>query len=186
MKPVSITGPQCTTPVGYPVHGIYSEVNGPTATWASKFITSGVFWPEYAESVHSLSDINGKGLNFSYCPNIKEISLERGRVIDLNFSNLPKLEYVFLSSENPGLVGGGQDGDTYNGYLDAVLTTLPDRTSKSRGVVVVRSISSSIDNIGRCPYQPLYLRYKCLEAINNHIAAKNWTVVYDSGVTIYQ
>lgn len=77
-------------------------------------------WPDYPESLYSLSDTGG--LTILNCNNLKQISLENTQLKNFNFGDLPALEYVYLSSFSGYIVGGS---DPYGKLLLDAVNTLP-------------------------------------------------------------
>ena len=105
-KPQTLKGPSGLTAASTPEANGYYKVEGPVAEWANESISI----PEgigKAEPTYSLSDLNGPGITIRNCGNLKEISLENTRVKNIDFSNLPHLEYIYLSSTQSYLVSGG-------------------------------------------------------------------------------
>lgn len=184
-KPKSVSGPQVTTAVGEPTDYIYEIVEGPIAEWPIEGVPFAE-WPKCAEWNYSLSDLNGAGLTIRNCDKLKEISLENTQIIDIDFSDLSQLEYVYLSSTQDYLVGGGQSGImNYDGeYLNTAFSTLPDKSDLPTGLIVLRGVTKNTEIYPR-DFVKVGINVDQLEKINRQIEAKNWTVVWDSGITLY-
>ncbi|WP_298613615.1 hypothetical protein [uncultured Odoribacter sp.] len=184
-KPESVSGPQVTTPVGSPINNIYEIVEGPIAEWPIEGVPFAE-WPKCAEWNYSLSDLNGAGLTIRNCDKLKEISLENTQIIDIDFSNLSQLEYVYLSSTQDYLVGGGREEImNYSGdYLNTAFSTLNTRPSNNPGLIVLRGVTKNTEIYPR-DFVKVGINVDQLEKINRQIEAKNWTVVWDSGITLY-
>lgn len=138
----------------------------------------GIGWPINAEREYALSDKYGQGVTIKNCSNLRAISLENTRIKRLDFSNLPNLNYVYLSSAPEYLVGGGQsvDGD----YLDEAAKTLPSRTGKTPGVVLLRSIGTMVLYGGFLGYESIEIPSAERSRINQTFASKNWTPYWDA------
>lgn len=185
-KPESVSGPQVTTAVGEPTDYIYEIVEGPIAEWPFDDILFAK-WPKCAEWSYSLSDLNGAGLTIRNCDKLKEISLEHTRIIDIDFSDLTQLEYVYLSSTQDYLVGGSRNETmNYSGeYLNTAFSTLPDKSDLPTGLIVLRGVTRATD-IYPLNFVKVGINVDQLEKINRQIEAKNWTVVWDSGIILYE
>lgn len=129
-------------------------------------------WPQNAEPIHSL-----ELLWIRNCPNIKSICLEHTRITSFNFTNLPNLDYVFLSSTPQYIVGGPNGGVNGENTIDAI-RFLPDRTGKTNGWIVMKNIGTE--------YMMGYLKYSWVQindatrtTIEKSLAAKNWRVVWE-------
>ena len=184
-KPKSVSGPQVTTAVGSPINSIYETVEGPIAEWPIEGVPFAE-WPKCAEWNYSLSDLNGAGLTIRNCGKLKEISLENTQIIDIDFSDLTQLEYVYLSSTQDYLVGGGRSEImNYNGeYLNTAFSTLPDKSDLPTGLIVLRGVTKATDIYPR-DFVKVGINVDQLGKINRQIEAKNWTVVWDSGIIPY-
>lgn len=184
-KPKSVSGPRVTTAVGSPINNIYEIVEGPVADWPIEGVPFAE-WPKCAEWNYSLSDLNGTGLTIRNCDKLKEISLEHTRIIDIDFSDLTQLEYIYLSSTQDYLVGGGRSEImNYNGeYLNTAFSTLVNRTNKNAGLIVLRGVTKATDIYPR-DFVKVGINVDQLGKINRQIEAKNWTVVWDSGIIPY-
>lgn len=179
-KPQTLKGPSGLTVASTPEANGYYKVEGPVAEWANESISI----PEgigKAEPTYSLSDLNGPGITIRNCGNLKEISLENTRVKNIDFSNLPHLEYIYLSSTQSYLVGGGS-GDNNGEYLCAAFSTLENRKDLPSGVIVLRGITRVTNP---ADYMYVFLNLEKFIQIDNHFKSKNWTAVWDSGLLLF-
>ena len=181
-KPNHVSGPQLTTVVGDPTDNVYGEIEGPMADWSEVGIIAQ--WPNCAEWNYSLSDLNGSGLTIENCSNIREISLEHTRLKDIDFSDFPNLEYVYLSSTQDYLVGGGSGNNKEGEYLATAFSTLNTRPSNNHGLIVLRGVTKATDIYPR-GYVKVGINMDELDKINDQIGTKNWTVVWDSGIEVW-
>ena len=148
-------------------------------------------WPDYPESLYSLSDTGG--LTILNCNNLKQISLENTQLKNFNFGDLPALEYVYLSSFSGYIVGGS---DPYGKLLLDAVNTLPAKEAAAKGSIVLRGIAfrlypsenetgNAIGPITPVRPNPVYdqipIDRVIYNTINQNLPAKNWNVVWESG-----
>ena len=179
-KPQTLKGPSGLTVASTPEANGYYKVEGPVAEWANESISI----PEgigKAEPTYSLSDLNGPGITIRNCGNLKEISLENTRVKNIDFSNLPHLEYIYLSSTQSYLVSGGSK-DNNGEYLCAAFSTLENRKDLPSGVIVLRGITRGTNP---ADYMYVFLNLEKFIQIDNQFKSKNWTAVWDSGLLLF-
>lgn len=179
-KPQTLKGPSGLTVASTPEANGYYKVEGPVAEWANESISI----PEgigKAEPTYSLSDLNGPGITIRNCGNLKEISLENTRVKNIDFSNLPHLEYIYLSSTQSYLVSGGSK-DNNGEYLCAAFSTLENRKDLPSGVIVLRGITRGTNS---ADYMYVFLNLEKFIQIDNQFKSKNWTAVWDSGLLLF-
>lgn len=180
-KPQTLKGPSGLTVASTSEANGYYKVEGPVAEWANESISI----PEgigKAEPTYSLSDLNGPGITIRNCGNLKEIGLENTRVKNIDFSNLPHLEYIYLSSTQSYLVGGGSR-DNNGEYLCAAFSTLENRKDLPSGVIVLRGITRGTNP---ADYMYVFLNLEKFIQIDNLFKSKNWTAVWDSGLLLLQ
>ncbi len=179
-KPQTLKGPSGLTVASTPEANGYYKVEGPVAEWANESISI----PEgigKVEPTYSLSDLNGPGITIRNCGNLKEIGLENTRVKNIDFSNLPHLEYIYLSSTQSYLVGGGSR-DNNGEYLCAAFSTLENRKDLPSGVIVLRGITRVTNP---ADYMYVFLNLEKFIQIDNQFKSKNWTAVWDSGLLLF-
>ena len=179
-KPQTLKGPSGLTVASTPEANGYYKVEGPVAEWANESISI----PEgigKTEPTYSLSDLNGPGITIRNCGNLKEISLENTRVKNIDFSNLPHLEYIYLSSTQSYLVSGGSK-DNNGEYLCAAFSTLENRKDLPSGVIVLRGITRGTNP---ADYMYVFLNLEKFIQIDNLFKSKNWTAVWDSGLLLF-
>lgn len=179
-KPQTLKGPSGLTVASTPEANGYYKVEGPVAEWANESISI----PEgigKAEPTYSLSDLNGPGITIRNCGNLKEIGLENTRVKNIDFSNLPHLEYIYLSSTQSYLVSGGSK-DNNGEYLCAAFSTLENRKDLPSGVIVLRGITRGTNP---ADYMYVFLNLEKFIQIDNLFKSKNWTAVWDSGLLLF-
>lgn len=135
-------------------------------------------WPYVPERVISFDS-----LTITNCNNLTDISLENVNITQFNFSNLTKLKYLYVSSQGHGIVGGYHNMLAVNArgkWLANSIATLPQRTSNSKGNVVIRCINTSNTeyiNAEICQYNANLIN-------TTYGTNKNWNVIWDSGITI--
>ncbi len=181
--PPNVKGPFTTTPVGEPVDGVYPGVDGPVAEWDDLVIGKPLplaKWPDAAEYNHSLSERNGKGITIQNCPELNTISLEHTRITGINFDNLPKLKYIYLSSMPGYIVGGSLLRNNDGEFLCRAFSTLNMRPSSNPGLIVLRGVFTA-NNIFPRPFVSVSVNINRLNEINTLTSNKNWRVVWDSG-----
>lgn len=135
-------------------------------------------WPLGPELFHSLSDSDTKGLTIENCPNLKTVSLDHTRIKEIDFRNTSKIEYLYLSSDDSYIAGGGivRNGE----YLYNTIKTLPARLNTVPGTVVVRGMMRYPTAI--MPYYgPVKMERGELIKINNWLESNNWSVVFERG-----
>lgn len=154
-------------------------------------------WPKDPVQVYSLDDSSGPKLNIRGCENLEMLSLDNARIRSLDFSGMPKLRYVYLSTPTDCLVGGGEPAGAY--LLDAIETlrefpfsgSIPsvgksndadiDLDSRVlffyRGLLVLRGIGDS-------HYTDISLTNGQWNAIHQELVDKGWQAAWDSGVEI--
>ena len=179
-KPQTLKGPSGLTVASTPEANGYYKVEGPVAEWANESISI----PEgigKAEPSYALTELNGPGITIRNCGNLKEISLENTRVKNIDFSNLPHLEYIYLSSTQSYLVSGGSK-DNNGEYLCAAFSTLENRKDLPSGVIVLRGITRGTNP---ADYMYVFLNLEKFIQIDNQFKSKNWTAVWDSGLILF-
>lgn len=179
-KPATLSGPLQTTVAHTPGEEGYYQATGPIAEW-SAINVSNAEWPKHAEEYYSLSDLHGPGMTIKNCSNLKEISLENTRIKHIDFSGLPHLEYIYLSSARGYLINGGL-GDNKGEYLNAACSTLENRKNLSSGIIVLRGITTVINPPD---YSMITLNLNQYIQIYNQLKAKNWIAVWDSGLLLF-
>ena len=148
-------------------------------------------WPYSPMDYSSLRDVN-----LQNCPNLKTVSLDNTQVLKLDFTERDSLEYVYLSSFDNAIVGGGNPKGQ---YLLETLRTLPSRVGKSEGEVYLRGIgyvtSIPVEQVSEnqivypparlmTKYVPVEINRNVLKQIILTISRKNWKIVWDSEVTL--
>ena len=110
-----------------------------------------------------------------------EISIRKlYRKCHFDFSNLSKLEYLYISSHDDRIVGGYDNikGD----WLKNSITTLQQRPSNEKGKVVIRAVNST-----NTQYINAIISQSNLNLIETTYGSdKNWDVVWNPGVTVHQ
>lgn len=138
-------------------------------------VGNGNAWPTYPESVVSFAS-----LNISGCAKLHTLSLENVGFTTMSFANLPKLQYVYLTSKSDKIVGAASNPlslPTRGAYLKDAINTLPSRTGNSAGRVLLRCVSND-----SASYIPVTISSSNYNAITSSAASKNWNVVWNSGV----
>lgn len=151
-------------------------------------------WPYTPMDHYSLGNLDGNGVNIDYCKQLKTISLDNIRITNISFAGKDKLEYVYLSSYDSYIAGGGTPKGAY--LLNAV-NSLPSRAYKTKGQIIVRQIglyliraASDTDVEGLRPmksesrFQAVSIDRATLNEIESVCAAKNWEIVWDKGTTV--
>lgn len=135
-------------------------------------------WPLGPELFHSLSDSDTNGLTIENCPNLKTVSLDHTRIKEIDFRNTSKIEYLYLSSDDSYIAGGGivRSGE----YLYNTIKTLPARLNTAPGMVVVRGMMR-YPTVIRPYYGPVKMERGELIKINNWLESNNWSVVFERG-----
>lgn len=195
-EPIRVIGPQLASAIGEAVDGI-KEAVGPTAEWPGIDIGPLYPWPDEPMDYFSLGNATGVGTNIQNCEKLKTISLDNTDIKEINLSNKNDLEYVYLSSFPSYIVGGGT---TKGQYLLNALNGLPSRPRDSQGLIVIRGIETVLidwrpetaandDNklkplVPVHDYTPVTIDQSILNEINALITAKNWRIVWDSGLKV--
>ena len=131
--------------------------------------------PSVPESTESFGS-----LNITYCNSLTEMCLENVNITHFDFSNLSKLEYLYISSHDDRIVGGYDNikGD----WLKNSIATLQQRPSNEKGKVVIRAVNST-----NTQYINAIISQSNLNLIETTYGSdKNWDVVWDPGVTVHQ
>ena len=125
--------------------------------------TAGAVWPDVPEPVQSFSSLSIEG-----CDSLKDVSLENVGITRFDFSGLPSLRYLYVSSQDDMIVGG----------TDSIYT-LPDRSGQStKGRIRVRGVSQT-----NTEYVNAVISVQNRNLISTFCSDKNWNVIWDSGVT---
>lgn len=138
-------------------------------------VGDGNTWPINPESVVSFTT-----LNISSCAKLHTLSLENVGFSTMSFANLPKLQYVYLTSKADKIVGAASNPlslPTKGSYLKDAINTLPSRSGNSTGRVLLRCVSN--DNAS---YIPVSISSSNYNAIMSSASNKNWNVVWESGI----
>ena len=139
--------------------------------------TAGAVWPDVPEPIQSFSSLSIEG-----CDSLKDVSLENVGITNFDFSGLPSLRYLYVSSQDDMIVGG-TDGSytllTKGRYLADSICTLPDRSGQStKGWIRVRGVSQTNTEYVEATVSPLNKTIISRFCDNNH-----WQIIWDSGVT---
>ena len=136
------------------------------------------YWPNVPISIQSFSS-----LNITDCQNLTDISLENVGITEVDFSQLPNLRYLYVSSQEDKIVGGTDNSfllTSRGRYLANTIATLPSRAGKSKGEIRARGVNSSsteyIAPVISMPNQRLITETYC--------ADKNWEIIWEPGVNI--
>ena len=125
--------------------------------------TAGAVWPDVPEPIQSFSSLSIEG-----CDSLKDVSLENVGITNFDFSGLPSLRYLYVSSQDDMIVGG----------TDSIYT-LPDRSGQStKGRIRVRGVSQT-----NTEYVNAVISVQNRNLISTFCSDKNWNVIWDSGVT---
>lgn len=124
-------------------------------------------WPMTPETEYSVSS-----LAVANCTKLNTICLENTKISTIDFSRIGNLEYIYLSSEAQFVVNGLSD------RLLNALSTIPDRTGKFTGKIVLRSIDG---NATPTEYIKTFLPTKMLNEINAVTEARNWEIYWKPG-----
>lgn len=110
------------------------------------------------------------------------ISLENVYINTFDFSSFPNLNYVYLSSQSDRIVGGGNSGlltSSKGDFLVNTVSTLPQRSDAFRGKILIREVAANNNS-----YEKVWITSQNQSQIENAYAIeKNWSVVWDSGIT---
>ena len=133
-------------------------------------------WPDIPESVPSF-----KSLRITDCEYLTNVSLENVGIGQFDFSDFPRLQYLYVSSHNDKIVGG--TGNTLvltskGEFLANTIATLPAKGSLFKGKVLVRGVNQS-----NTEYVEAVVAAKYQTQITTFEDNNNWDVVWDSGVT---
>lgn len=133
-------------------------------------------WPTIPETV-----ISFRTLNITNCQQIEEVSLENVNISQFNFIEFPNLQYLYVSSHNGRIVGGGTHilSPMYKGqFLAQTISTLPQRSPLFKGKILIRGVSTDNSDYVKAIIAPSYQTQ-----IESTALEKNWNLVWDSGVT---
>lgn len=195
-KPIQVHGPKVASITGDMIEGEHIA-DGPIADWPLIDFEPLYRWPSDPMTLYSLGNAQGDGIDIQNCNALKTISLDNTQVTNIDFRGRNKLEYIYLSSFAGNLVGGGTPQGQL--LLDAI-NKLPSRNRESAGLIVLRGIefrrilfeeqAADKEIIVNPPirfktcYGPIAIDCTMLDAINAAIIEKNWTIVWDSGLTV--
>lgn len=132
-------------------------------------------WPNVPET--QMSPIS---LSISNCPYISTLSLENAGFMNLSFSGMNYLSYVYLSSQLGKIVGAGSNSfmpTTYGYFLSSAISTLPTRDDMSKGKIVIRAVNTS-----NTDYIPVSIGNGHKTNIQTKCNDKKWILVWDSGI----
>ena len=132
-------------------------------------------WPNVPET--QMSPIS---LSISNCPYISTLSLENAGFMNLSFSGMNYLSYVYLSSQLGKIVGAGSNSfmpTTYGYFLSSAISTLPTRDDMSKGKIVIRAVNTS-----NTDYIPVSIGNGHKTNIQTKCSDKKWILVWDSGI----
>lgn len=189
-KPARITGPQ------------YAIVNKePMSPGSNIYETSGPIakWPVSAETLMpplypSLNNVNMRG-----CGKLKTLSLDNTSILKLDLNRHSLLDYILLTTDNLGIVGGGIP---YGQHLLNAVYGLPDRTGMSPGVMVIRAVryvytwddagepqihglsTSATTSKRYIGYTTVLLNRNIFDEINRVIRSLNWIIVWETGCNV--
>ena len=106
--------------------------------------------------------------------NLSEISLENVNIGPFNFSDFPKLRYLYVSSDENGIVGGSFSSSIMGQYLYNTVLTLPDRSGLFNGWLYVRGVSTDSSQ-----YIPAAISASNRTQISAVADNKNWKVIWN-------
>ena len=133
-------------------------------------------WPDVPEPIQSFSSLSIEG-----CDSLKDVSLENVGITRFDFSGLPSLRYLYVSSQDDMIVGGTDSSYpllTKGRYLADSIYTLPDRSGQStKGRIRVRGVSQT-----NTEYVNAVISVQNRNLISTFCSDKNWNVIWDSGV----
>lgn len=129
-------------------------------------------WPYYPEPKHSLSD---GCLTIRNCCNLRLLGLENTMLTNLDLSNLPKLELVYLSSFSQYIAGGSSDA----AGLKSLINTLNDRKNRpdmKRGSLVIQQVvnSGTPNSFSNYAFTTSNISNSDYNVITSMLADKNW------------
>ena len=161
-----------TSSGGLPVSPVGSGTVDPNVVGGSPNTS---VWPYVPEAVVSPSF-----LSISGCPSLVTLSLENVGFQTFSFSGLNNLLYLYLSSRLSNILGASPNvniSSTRGQYLKNAILTLPPRGSWGKGKVVIRCVSSSVNE-----YVPLTIARTNRTAIEDYCKENNWALVWESGI----
>ena len=132
-------------------------------------------WPDVPEKI-----ISPMSLHISGCNAINMLSLENVGFGNFSFTGLPRLAYVYLSSQHTRIVGAGGNAllpEVAGSYLCSAISSLPYRTIANKGMIVVRAVSNA-----NAYYIPVSIYQSNKSRIYQLCDAKNWDIVWESGI----
>ena len=132
-------------------------------------------WPNVPET-----QMSPTSLSISNCPYISTLSLENAGFMNLSFSGMNYLSYVYLSSQLGKIVGAGSNSfmpTTYGYFLSSAISTLPTRDDMSKGKIVIRAVNTS-----NTDYIPVSIGNGHKTNIQTKCDDKKWILVWDSGI----
>ena len=132
-------------------------------------------WPNVPET-----QMSPTSLSISNCPYISTLSLENAGFMNLSFSGMNYLSYVYLSSQLGKIVGAGSNSfmpTTYGYFLSSAISTLPTRDDMSKGKIVIRAVNTS-----NTDYIPVSIGNGHKTNIQTKCNDKKWILVWDSGI----
>ena len=132
-------------------------------------------WPNVPET-----QMSPTSLSISNCPYINTLSLENAGFMNLSFSGMNYLSYVYLSSQLGKIVGAGSNSfmpTTYGYFLSSAISTLPTRDDMSKGKIVIRAVNTS-----NTDYIPVSIGNGHKNNIQTKCNDKKWILVWDSGI----
>lgn len=155
------------------------------------------FWPYKPMATYSLGDSSGKGFDIRNCNNLNTICIDNTQIKEVEFGENKKLQYIYFSSQPLYLVGGGNPRGKY--LLDMV-NKLPSRKGQTQGVIALRGIEVTkklfdetsntleaqdlIPVVNELRYAEVLIDRITLGSIERVATAKNWKIIWDSGVYI--
>ncbi len=159
---------------GMPVYDIgpmlpFPNVNGESLDLIDDNGTLTLEWPDIPESIKSFST-----LQITDCENLSEISLENVNIGPFNFRDFPNLRYLYVSSDENGIVGGAFSSSIMGQYLNSTILTLPDRSGLAQGWIYIRGISTDNSH-----YIPAAISASNRSYIGSIAENKNWRVIWN-------
>lgn len=126
-------------------------------------------WPDIPEPIKSF-----RTLQITDCENLSEISLENVNIGPFNFSDFPNLRYLYVSSDENGIVGGSFSSSIMGQYLYNTVLTLPNRSGLFKGWLYVRGVSADSSQ-----YIPAAISASNRTQISAVADNKNWKVIWN-------
>ena len=126
-------------------------------------------WPDIPEPIKSF-----RTLQITDCENLSEISLENVNIGPFDFSDFPDLRYIYVSSDENGIVGGSFSSSIMGQYLYNTVLTLPDRSGLFNGWLYVRGVSADSSQ-----YIPAAISASNRTQISAVADNKNWKVIWN-------